>query len=139
MRIFLNAKHVPHLVPDVALLLLASLISAWSAATPTAQGRPTQQQIPTFRVDPAWPKPLPNHWIIDAIASIAVDAQNHIWITHQPSTLQPNETRTIWKAAPPMLEFDTDGTLLSSWNGPGTGYEWPQLEHRIYIDARSDV
>jgi hypothetical protein len=93
----------------------------------------------TYAVDPFWPKPLPNHWILGAVAGMAVDARDHVWITHRPSTLQPNETRSIWKAAPPVLEFDRDGTLVSSWGGPGSGYEWPQLEHGIYVDARDHV
>ncbi len=96
-------------------------------------------QAPTFLVDPAWPKPLPNHWIVGAVAGVAVDRGDHVWITHRPSTLQPNETRSIWRAAPPVLEFDQDGTLLSSWGGPGPGYEWPQLEHGIYLDAQDNV
>src|SRR5262249_33557621 len=45
----------------------------------------------------------------------------------------------IWKAAPPVLEFDQDGTLVQSWGGPGAGYEWPQLEHGIYVDAQDHV
>src|SRR5215210_9256025 len=105
-----------------------------------AQSRTTTPgRVPTFRVDPFWPKPLPNRWILGAVAGVAVDARDHVWVTHRPSTLQPNETRSIWKAAPPVLEFDTDGTLLSSWGGPGTGYEWPQLEHGIYIDHKNNV
>ena len=98
-----------------------------------------EEQVPVFRVDPAWPKPLPNHWIVGAVVGVAVDGRDHVWITHRPSTLQPNETRSIWKAAPPVLEFDRDGTLLSSWGGPGPGYEWPQLEHGIYIDSQDHV
>ena len=43
------------------------------------------------------------------------------------------------EAAPPVLEFDADGTLLSSWGGPGAGYEWPQLEHGIHVDHRDRV
>jgi hypothetical protein len=70
---------------------------------------------------------------------VAVDARDHVWVVHRPSTLQPNETRSIWRAAPPVLEFDQDGTLLSSWGGPGSGYEWPQLEHGIEIDANGNV
>jgi hypothetical protein len=62
-----------------------------------------------------------------------------LWITHRPSTLQPNETRSIWKAAPPVLEFDADGTLVSSWGGPGAGYDWPQYEHGIYVDDNDNV
>jgi pimeloyl-ACP methyl ester carboxylesterase len=94
---------------------------------------------PSYKVDPFWPKPLPNHWILGAVAGIAVDAKDHVWVTHRPSTLQPNETRSIWQAAPPVLEFDGDGTLLSSWGGPRPGYEWPQLEHGIYVDTRDRV
>jgi DNA-binding beta-propeller fold protein YncE len=95
--------------------------------------------VPSFRVDPAWPKPLPNHWLVGAVVGVAVDRHDHIWITHRPSTLQPNETRSIWKAAPPVLEFDQAGTLLSSWGGPGPGYEWPQLEHGIEVDDQDHV
>lgn len=109
------------------------------AATPLAQPRTAARQVPTFRVDAAWPKPLPNRWIIGAVAGVAVDSRDHVWITHRPSTLQPNETRSIWKAAPPVLEFDADGTLLSSWGGPGPGYEWPQLEHGIFVDDQDHV
>jgi DNA-binding beta-propeller fold protein YncE len=94
---------------------------------------------PQFRVDPFWPRPLPNHWLVGAVVGVAVDRRDHVWITHRPSTLQPNETRSIWKAAPPVLEFDADGTLVSSWGGPGAGYEWPELEHGIYVDARDHV
>src|SRR5436190_9524237 len=85
----------------------------------------TTPRAPRYEVDPFWPKPLPNHWIIGAVAGIAVDRHDHVWITHRPSTLQPNETRSIWKAAPPVLEFDRDGALLSHWGGPGEGYQWP--------------
>ena len=94
---------------------------------------------PSYHVDPFWPKPLPNHWLVGAIAGVAVDSRDHVWITHRPSTLQPNELRSIWKAAPPVLEFDPDGTLVSAWGGPGTGYEWPQLEHGIYVDRNDHV
>ena len=115
------------------------LACAATAAHLTAQSPASPPAVPTFRVDPFWPKPLPNHWILGAVAGVTVDAQDHVWITHRPSTLQSNETRSIWKAAPPVLEFDTDGTLLSSWGGPGSGFEWPQLEHGILVDDTGNV
>jgi hypothetical protein len=96
-------------------------------------------RVPTFRVDPMWPKPLPNHWIIGAVAGVAVDKHDHVWIVHRPSTLQPNETRSFWKAAPPVLEFDADGTMVSAWGGPGVGYEWPQLEHGVFVDDNDNL
>ena len=111
-----------------------------SLAIPLAQRQAAiPRRVPTFHVDPLWPKQLPNKWIVGAVAGVAVDKRDHVWITHRPSTLQPNETRSIWKAAPPVLEFDADGSLLSAWGGPGTGYDWPQLEHGIYVDERYNV
>src|SRR5215204_313028 len=119
---------------------LGALTVFASGTIPFAQSRAAMlTRVPTFRVDPFWPKPLPNRWILGAVAGVAVDARDHVWVTHRPSTLQPNETRSIWKAAPPVLEFDADGTLVASWGGPGTGYDWPQLEHGIHIDAQDNV
>jgi DNA-binding beta-propeller fold protein YncE len=111
------------------------------AAFSQSASRPTEtlKKPPAFQVDPSWPKQLPNHWIVGAVAGVAVDKRDHVWITHRPSTLQPNETRSIWRAAPPVLEFDVEGNLVSSWGGPGPGYEWPQLEHGIYVDRDEHV
>lgn len=126
-----------NVVRTILMIAMAVLAAFSTLSTLSAGAQPAQ--VPTFRVDPAWPKPLPNHWIVGAVAGVAVDARDHVWITHRPSTLQPNETRSIWRAAPPVLELDQDGNLVSSWGGPGTGYEWPQLEHGIYIDRQDRV
>src|SRR3954471_4795868 len=37
-------------------------------------------QAPRFEVDPLWPKPLPNKWILGQTIGVAVDAQDHVWI-----------------------------------------------------------
>jgi len=124
----------------VAAVAVALASMPIATITGTRAQRPSRaRMVPTFRVDPAWPRPLPNRWIIGAVAGVAVDRQQHVWIVHRPSTLQPNETRSIWTAAPPVLEFAPDGTLLSSWGGPGGDYEWPQLEHGIFVDGRDQV
>ena len=114
------------------MLIRATILALAALATLTAAQ--SQTTVPQYEVDPSWPRPLPNSWILGAVAGVAVDRQDHVWIVHRPSTLQPNETRSIWRAAPPVLEFDADGRLLQSWGGPGAGYEWPDLEHGIYVD-----
>jgi hypothetical protein len=116
------------------MMLIRIVVSVAAIATLAAFERQSSAMAPAYDVDPAWPKALPNQWILGAVAGVAVDAQDHVWIVHRPSTLQPNETRSIWRAAPPVLEFDQAGNLLSSWGGPGTGYEWPDLEHGILVD-----
>ncbi len=110
---------------------------AWVGLEPTVatQGR----QVPTYEVDPSWPRPLPNRWIIGAVAGVSVDSRDHVWVVHRPSTLQPNETRSVWRAAPPVLEFDPEGHLVSSWGGAGAGSAWPDLEHGIYVDDEDHV
>jgi DNA-binding beta-propeller fold protein YncE len=97
------------------------------------------KQVPSFKVDPLWPKPLPNHWLVGAVAGVALDSKDHVWIIHRPSTLQPNEIRASYRGAPPVLEFDPEGNLVSSWGGPGKEYEWPELEHGIYVDSKNNV
>jgi DNA-binding beta-propeller fold protein YncE len=120
-----------------AIFVVAGLLEPSGHAAIGAAQR--EQPAPTYQVDPMWPKPLPNRWLVGAIAGVAVDARDHVWIVHRPGTLQPNETRSIWRAAPPVLEFDQEGNLVSSWGGPGVGYEWPDLEHGIHIDHQGNV
>ena len=118
------------------MMLIRTLLVIVATATLTASQQQAAARVPVYEVDPAWPKPLPNQWLLGAVAGVAVDAQDHVWVVHRPSTLQPNETRSIWRAAPPVLEFDAQGALLSSWGGPGAGYEWPDLEHGIAVDEQ---
>ncbi len=102
---------------------------------------------PRFAVDAAWPKPLPNNWILGQVAGVAVDAQDHVWLIHRPGSVTADEKGAALKPprskccvpAPPVLEFDASGKLLRSWGGPGEGYDWPQNEHGIYVDAKGMV
>ena len=94
---------------------------------------------PRYAVDPYWPKPLPNNWILGQVGGITVDWQGHIWVIHRPRSLTDDEKGATLTpprsnccvSAPPVLEFDTDGNLLRSWGGPGEGYEWVGREHGI--------
>ena len=116
---------------------------ALSAAT---QGR-TATQAPMFDVDPFWPKPLPNHWVLGSTIGLSVDAQDHVWIIHRPQTVEDNfkaaeftpPVGVCCSIAPPVLEFDQAGNLVGHWGGPGEGYEWPQSNHGITVDHQGNV
>src|SRR5258708_14155217 len=43
--------------------------------------------VPEFRVDPYWPRPLPNNWILGQIGGIATGPPDHVWVYHPPPTL----------------------------------------------------
>src|SRR5437879_10521233 len=48
-------------------------------------------EAPMFEVDPMWPKPLPNHWLLGMTIGVSVDAQDHVWIIHRQGSLEPKE------------------------------------------------
>jgi DNA-binding beta-propeller fold protein YncE len=98
--------------------------------------------IPQFLVDPFWPKPLPNNWLLGQVAGIRVDRFDHIWVVQRPGSLDKRELAAqqnppqakCCAAAPPVLVFDQSGNLIRFWGGPGQGYDWPQSEHGVFID-----
>jgi DNA-binding beta-propeller fold protein YncE len=94
--------------------------------------------IPTFKIDPSWPKPLPNKWQYGLVSGVNVDSDDHIWVLHRPRTIT-DEQKTKGPAAPPVLEFDAAGNLIQAWGGDGPGYEWPGIEHGISIDDKGFV
>jgi DNA-binding beta-propeller fold protein YncE len=128
-------RHLPAMIG----VMVAIVISA------TAQS----VQVPIFEYDPTFPKPLPENWAIGAIGGLAVDRQDHIYVAQRPSSLRGNERFTgagdtppkaeCCIPAPPILEFDQAGTLIHSWGGPGQGYDWPQIEHGLFVDHKDNV
>ena len=104
--------------------------------------------VPLFEVDPLWPRPLPNHWILGSTIGVSVDSRDHVWIIHRQTTLNvSNEINAVadpptaecCAPAPNVLEFDPEGNLVSSWGGPGDGYDWPQSNHGITVDHMDNV
>src|SRR5262245_36254495 len=105
--------------------MLASVaIASIAVAAVVAQVKPGSD-VPRFKVDPSWPT-IPNNWQFGQVASVAIDAQDHVWVLQRPGTLSASEKG---RAAPPLLEFDSDGHFVQTWGGPGQGYEWPSSEH----------
>lgn len=130
----------------LALLVALAVGQSVLEKAAVAQGRDSGQ-TPMFQVDPLWPKPLPNRWVIGSVVGVSVDSRDRIWMIHRPSSLTDNEKGAVLNPplseccvpAPPILVFDQAGTLVNSWGGPGAGYEWPQSEHGIYVDYKDNV
>ena len=109
--------------------------------------------VPTFEVDPLFPKNLPNHWLMGPTIGVDVDADDHIWIVHRNTTNQfvlnteigmttDPPVAECCQPGPPVLEFDQEGNLLQAWGGPGTetgDYVWPLSNHGIAIDGMNNV
>jgi DNA-binding beta-propeller fold protein YncE len=112
-----------------------------------AKVRAAAVMAPRFEVDPMWPKPLPNHWVLGNVIGVAADANDHIWIVHRGAALERMETYAAQTPpaseccapAPPVLEFDEAGNLIGHWGGPGEGYDWPETNHGITVDYKGNV
>jgi DNA-binding beta-propeller fold protein YncE len=108
------------------------------------------QAPPRAEVDPLWPKPLPNHWILGSVTGVAIDSRDHVWVVHRGQASLNGSTESALKnnppgseyccsAAPFVMEFDAAGALVSQWGGPGDGYSWPQSPGGIAVDAAGNV
>ena len=93
------------------------------------------RSMPVFEVDPVWPK-VPAKWKLGDASSIAIDAQDNVWVLHRPRTLKPDQAAM---AAPPVMVFDGAGNYIKSWGGAASGYDWPEREHGIHIDYKGYV
>ncbi len=100
--------------------------------------------VPKFEVDPLWPKPLPNGWVIGSTIGLAADSHDNVWIIHRPATLAQKESYSkrgeadCCQAAPDVLEFSPAGALLNHW-GKDPGHDWPSSNHGITVDAAGNV
>jgi DNA-binding beta-propeller fold protein YncE len=103
---------------------------------------------PRFEVDPFWPKPLPNHWVLGSTIGVSVDSRDHVWIIHRHQSVNLETEASAGKntpakgccmIAPPVIEFDADGNVVGSWGGPGEGYDWPTSNHGITVDHMDNI
>jgi DNA-binding beta-propeller fold protein YncE len=132
------------LVAGIAALGLGSI----ALERANAANRSQATEAPIFEVDPFWPKPMPNHWLMGSAVGVGVDSRDHVFVVHRPASL--NERTEIGAAsdpptgecclpAPPILEFDPEGNLVNSWGGPSDDYTWPSSNHGITIDPNDNI
>ena len=121
----------------------------FAVATAIGLGLVSAAPAPTFVVDKLWPMPLPKHWIIGSVTGIAIDARDHLWVAHRAASLNlrteiglaatPPSAEECCLPAPPILQFDATGKLLTSWGGPGQGYDWPTSIGGIAVDDHDNL
>lgn len=141
--------------PSVIVLVALSLACAESGA-PGADSSASAENpavsgngSPSFEVDPTWPREFPNDWILGSITSVFVDDRDHVWITHLPETLTPEETSAVQDPpigeccvpAPVVLEIDPEGNVVQGWGDPATQdvSEFPRNSHGLFIDHNGNV
>jgi hypothetical protein len=109
------------------------------------------QEPPRFKVDPFWPKDLPNNWMLGHAEETVVDKDDHIWVLHYAGPMdrrmdhldmglaQNPPISECCIPAPAVIEFDADGNVLKAWGGPGFVPEWPEAVHGFWVDSAGSV
>jgi hypothetical protein len=131
-----------------APLLLSSGALAAQAPSRQPAAKPAAKQAPKFEVDPMWPKPLANRWILGSSVGVAVDSRDHVFMVHMTDAFTPRTeiglatdppTGECCAPAPNVLEYDAAGALVNHWGGPGTGYTWPAQNTGLAVDDSGNV
>src|SRR5467141_3302964 len=112
--------------PAAALAIVFMILCTHALAV---QGNP-----PKYEVDPSWPRPLPNKWVTGAVSGVCTDAQDHVFIVNR-GNLTENELDS-GRQAPPVIEFDPQGNVASSWGNRET---LPEGLHGCFVDYQGNV
>lgn len=101
-------------VGTALVVLVVALGIVQTAFDRTAQAQ--KPGVPRFEWDPTWPK-LPENTVLGTISGLYVDAQDRIWVTQRPATLEPGERDFLQNTEcchplPPVSVFDAAGNFV---------------------------
>ncbi len=78
--------------------------------------------VPQFKIDPYWPKPLPQvkgadgqlrRWVTGAVGGVCVDLHDHIFTTNRGGAMSTYEAMS-GVLSPQVVVYDTDGYPITS-------------------------
>jgi len=119
------------------------LVSAFLLAPgPSAQ----EEGGPKFKVDPSWPKTLPNKWKMGGVTGLAVDSDDNVWVYDRPNDLTSIEVEA--ELNPPIADccvHPPSMIHIAGHDGPGYkdgdvigSFEAPQ-GHGMAVDKQGFV
>ena len=101
---------------------------------------------PQYRVDPFWPKPLPNKWSMQQVVGIWVDQMDHVWFLNRGVAAIPIElvaendsSAPCCVRGPELIEEDQQGNVVNAWGGPKFHPKWPKSLQTVIVDSKGSV
>jgi hypothetical protein len=111
------------------------------------EARNGENGAPAFKVDPFWPKPLPNRWSMQQVTGIHVDHMDHIWFVNRGAVAEGDEIGgdgnppriDCCVRGPEIIELDQQGNVVNAWGGPGYHPQWPTAMQTVIADRKGFV
>ena len=131
-------------------LLIASVLALAAGTASRAQviaGQAVDESgAPQYRVDPFWPKPLPNRWSMQQVTGISVDSMDNVWFLNRPSAPETDELdggtdqqlRLCCVRGPELIQVDQQGNVLTAWGGRGHP-GWPAGLQTVIADSKGFI
>ncbi|MEM7414990.1 MAG: hypothetical protein AAF389_05790 [Gemmatimonadota bacterium] len=145
----MSLRRIPSSWGACALASFLMVGCSGGAAEDNSAAEAAAGRIPSFTVDPTWPAEMPSDWIMGSVTAVFVDAQDHVWVTHLPETLTPEELSAVQdppiglccRPAPVVIEFDEVGNVVQGWGDPATQdvSEFPRNAHGLIVDHNDNV
>jgi len=123
-----NSRSVGRTIAAAACAILIGF--AWHGSTVGAQ----DESGPRYEVDPTWPKPFPDRWVIGGLGGLCVDANDHVLILNRQDVIDAD--LNAGRLAPPIIELDSAGNLIRSWGDPKL---IDSRLHSCFFDRNNDV
>ena len=152
--------------PLLGVVLAVSAIASHPTAYAAQAAAKAVDEIPTFKYDPDWPKPLPNAWVTGQVGGVFMEKNDHLWVAQRPATTTGITERYVLTEGgsccsppPPIIEYDPEGNMVQAWgpihiqdpqtkkqallpkqvSGPYPEDMWPVSEHAVYVDYKNNV
>jgi hypothetical protein len=106
------------------------------------------QGAPMFKVDPFWPKLLPNRWSMQQVTGLYVeDKTGHVWFLNRGAAADGDEIGgdgnppriDCCVRGPEAIELDQEGNVVHAWGGPGYIPQWPTSLQTILGDREGNI
>ena len=132
----------------VVLCAMATLATSGIGYAQVVTGQALgENAAPQYRVDPFWPKPLPNKWSMQQVVGIFVDHLDHVWFLNRGRSALPIELTAEGNPSPALccvrgpelIEADQQGNVVSAWGGPGYHPKWPVQLQTVVVDTKGFV
>jgi hypothetical protein len=94
-----------------ALLAFAFALVCAACAGCAAPG--VTEVAPRYVIDQAWPKPLPERWVLGGLGGVCVDSRDHVFILNRQDVADGDLNGG--RMAPSIIEFDAAGKVVNSW------------------------